>query len=318
MFSFQQGFAQPTEPVTEQVFLTLVRASRTAQLIDGFRSTGNAELKRKLPAFIFQATFDETTSKSGRKGAWRKQAATRLTGLVVLDIDHVENLKELINGKLKIENGKLVAIEEWAAANNYQLSTINSQLERILLVYITPSGKGIKVVFKANITWGNLADNQNEMAKLLGVEADESGKDASRMSFICKEEDIQFIDQELFTYENQEFAEKYNDQYRNGNSNPTHAAVDGTAKCAGTATTRPQSGGQAADEDGTLAQAEPRQVMWHGYDLQQFINRRYAAKLPCKDDKNRHKESLKLASDLLIMLDGDKKEALAGDNNRTQ
>ena len=51
--------------------------------------------------------------------------------------------------------------------------------------------------------------------------------------------------------------------------------------------------------------------MWHGYDLQQFINRRYAAKLPCKDDKNRHKESLKLASDLLIMLDGDKKEALA-------
>ena len=311
MFSFQQGFAQPTEPVTEQVFLALVRASRTAQLIDGFRSTGNAELKRKLPAFIFQATFDETTSKSGRKGAWRKQAATRLTGLVVLDIDHVENPKELMNGKLKIENGKLVAREEWAAANNYQLSIINSQLERILLVYITPSGKGIKVVFKANITWGNLADNQNEMAKLLGVEADESGKDASRMSFICKEEDIQFIDQELFTYENQEFAEKYNDQYRNGNSNPTHAAADGTAECAGTATTRPQSGGQAADEDGTLAQAEPRQVMWHGYDLQQFINRRYAAKLPCKDDKNRHKESLKLASDLLIMLDGDKKEALA-------
>ena len=36
MFSFQQGFAQPTEPVTEQVFLALVRASRTAQLIDGF------------------------------------------------------------------------------------------------------------------------------------------------------------------------------------------------------------------------------------------------------------------------------------------
>ena len=311
MFSFQQGFAQPTEPVTEQVFLALVRASRTAQLIDGFRSTGNAELKRKLPAFIFQATFDETTSKSGRKGTWRKQAATRLTGLVVLDIDHVENPKELINGKLKIENGKLVAIEEWAAANNYQLSTINSQLERILLVYITPSGKGIKVVFKANITCGNLADNQNEMAKLLGVEADESGKDASRMSFICKEEDIQFIDQELFTYENPEFAEKYNDQYRNGNSNPTHAAADGNAKCAGTAPTPPQSGGQAADENGTLAQAEKRKVMWHGYDLQQFINRRYAAKLPCKDDKNRHKESLKLASDLLIMLDGDKKEALA-------
>ena len=106
----------------EQLFYQLVRDKKSNAMIDGFRQSGNAELKRKLPAFIFQAMFDETTSKSGKKGAWRKQSATKLTGLVVLDIDHVENPKELINGKLKIENGKLVAREEWAAANNYQFS----------------------------------------------------------------------------------------------------------------------------------------------------------------------------------------------------
>ena len=47
--------------------------------------------------------------------------------------------------------------------------------------------------------------------------------------------------------------------------------------------------------------------LWHGYDVQQIIDARYAEKLPCAADSNRHKESLKLASDLLIMLDGDKK-----------
>ena len=224
MFCLQRNFFNPTVPVDERLFYELVRDKQSNAMIDGFRQSGNAELKRKLPALIFQAMFDETTSKSGKKGAWRKQAATRLTGLVVLDIDHVDNPIELINGKWRMENGKLVARDEWVANHHYPLSTIHSALERILLVYVTPSGKGLKIVFKARTDWGNLADNQIEMAKLLGVEADESGKDASRMAFVCKEEDILFINQELFTYENKEFAEKYNDQYRNGNSNPTRPA----------------------------------------------------------------------------------------------
>ena len=48
-------------------------------------------------------------------------------------------------------------------------------------------------------------------------------------------------------------------------------------------------------------------VKWRGYNLQAIINQRYADKLPCKDDSNRHAESLKLATDLMLMLDGDKK-----------
>ena len=64
-------------------------------------------------------------------------------------------------------------------------------------------------MFKADPAKGNLIDNQHAMAKVLGVEVDESCKDASRMSFICKESDILYIDKELFTYENKEFAEKF-------------------------------------------------------------------------------------------------------------
>ena len=50
----------------------------------------------------------------------------------------------------------------------------------------------------------------------------------------------------------------------------------------------------------------PGCLTWRGYDIQGIIDARYAAKLPCADDSNRHTESLKLATDLLLMLDGDK------------
>ena len=152
MFSYQKSFVNPTLPVDEQQFYALVSATQWNDNIDKYRETGEASLKRKLPAFIFQAMFDETLSKNGKVGRWRKQAATRLTGLV-----------------------------------------------GILLIYITPSGYGLKIVFKADVAKGNLIDNQHAMAEVLGVEVDESCKDASRMSFICKESDILYIDKELFT-----------------------------------------------------------------------------------------------------------------------
>ena len=51
--------------------------------------------------------------------------------------------------------------------------------------------------------------------------------------------------------------------------------------------------------------------LWKGYDVQSIIDLRYGDKLPCAADSNRHNESLKLASDLLIMFDGDKQKTLA-------
>ena len=199
MFCYQKSFANPTLPVDEAQFYALVRAEQWNENIDKYRETHDAALKRKLPAFIFQATFDETTSKAGKIGRWRKQSATRLTGLVVMDVDHIDDPLGLVNEKLEMSN------EKWAALG-------------VLLVYITPSGKGLKIVFKARHDWGNLIDNQHAMAKVLGVEVDESCKDASRMSFICKETDIMYLDKELFTYEDKEYAERYDAVYRDGHS----------------------------------------------------------------------------------------------------
>jgi len=197
-FCYQKNFFNPTLPVDEGQFWALVRATKWNEAIDKFRATGDQKLKRGLPAFIFQAMFDETESAKGRKGCWRKQSATRLTGLVVMDIDHVEDPKGVFN--------------------NVIMKECKNEKNGILLVYITPSGKGLKIVFKARTEWGNLIDNQHAMAKVLGVEVDESCKDASRMSFICKESDILFIDKELFAYENKAFSERYTAVYRDGHS----------------------------------------------------------------------------------------------------
>ena len=47
-------------------------------------------------------------------------------------------------------------------------------------------------------------------------------------------------------------------------------------------------------------------LKWRGYDVQGIIDQRYHDRLPCAADSNRHNESLKLATDLLLMLDGDR------------
>ena len=280
MFCYQKNFSNPTQPVDEAQFYALVRASKWNENIDKYRETGDAALKRKLPAFIFQATFDETASKAGKVGRWRKQAATRLTGLVVMDIDHVEDPMTLYQGW--VEKGL-----DWEKLG-------------IELIYITPSGKGLKIVFKARLDWGNLIDNQHTMAKVLGVEVDESCKDASRMSFICKESDILFINKELFTYENKEFGEKYDAEYRAGRSGAAAPAVVANK-------TVEQRTGNVGQMD---AQPVGNPLKWRGYEIQEIIDARYSEKVPCKEDSNRHTESLKLATDLLLMLDGDKGQVL--------
>ena len=304
MFCYQKNFSNPTLPVDEAQFWALVKAPKWNENIDKYRETHDAALKRQLPAFIFQATFDETTSKAGKQGQWRKQSATRLTGLVVMDIDHLGDgptPNPSLNGGESIVNENMgMAPRELYAKWRKELPELFAEGGSILLVYITPSGKGLKIVFKADVSKGNLIDNQHAMAKVLGVEVDESCKDASRMSFICKESDILYMDKELLTYENKEFADKYNAEYRAGHSGETSPDLP-----------KGEEGLRASESGRHTPPLEGKGEVWKGYDVQSIINLRYGDKLPCAADSNRHNESLKLASDLLIMYDGDKQKTLA-------
>ena len=160
-------------------------------------------LKKSLPFVIFIATYAETPSTKGQKmGAWRKQAACQLNGLCVIDFDHIE-------GDVR---------KVWQEAYE-KLS--DEDKRRILFVFVTPSGHGLKVIFIADVK-GNLIDNQKEFSLKLGLNPDESCKDASRGAFLTTREDIILLDERIFTYENPEFGEKYNEAYHEGKSQATN------------------------------------------------------------------------------------------------
>ena len=120
------------------------------------------EIKDNSTAFIYCCyEFDETSTGKGTPFRHRRLAECHLNGLVMLDIDHVENPMQI-----------------W-----YQLRDDAEMMKRVALVHITSSGYGIRIVFTADINEGNLADNQIAFAQKLGYQPDESCIDATRNSF---------------------------------------------------------------------------------------------------------------------------------------
>ena len=251
------------------------------------------DLKKSLTAFQFCCyQFDEATVKTKdgktKKGARRVLKGCHLNGLVMLDIDHVEN-----------------PMEVWE-----KLQKCEALMARVVLVHITSSGHGIRIIFIADRQIGNLADQQISFAAVLGYSPDQSCIDATRNSFAPKEDEILFIDEKrLFTYYDEEFDREFTPQYRDKKTQPLHHKFpsDAAEKMASdkhglTRTSSPD----AENNSPSQSVKSDAEIKWRGYDIQRIIDARYAAKLPCADDSNRHKESLKLATDLLLMLDGDK------------
>lgn len=163
-----------------------------------------SQLKSSLPAVIPTVThFTESKDRWGRIGLWRVQANGYLSGLAVVDADHVPNPE--------------ARVEEWLQREDFKDLGI-------VWIFITPSGEGVKVVFKAREDWGNLQDNAYEMADKLGVldYADGQTKNADHAHFIPKMSDVKFIDwKELFTYENPAYEARFGEAYRRGESEPT-------------------------------------------------------------------------------------------------
>ena len=251
------------------------------------------ELKDNLTAFIFSCReFDETETSKGKMFRHRRLADCHLNGLVMLDIDHVENP---------------LAVFEALKANQELMA-------RTALAHITSSKKGIRIVFTAILKDGNLADQQIVFSQKLGYTCDQSTIDATRNSFAPKEEDILYINEELlFDYYDEDFDREYTPMYRDKKTQPLYHEfpTDGGADCSANTKAVAVAGKDAEQGAGNVGQVNAKgneELTWRGYDVQSIIDQRYAAKLPCADDSNRHKESLKLATDLLIMLDGDKQQ----------
>ena len=248
-------------------------------------------LKENLPAFIFSCReFDATPTSNGNPFCHRRLAECHLNGLVMLDIDHVDNPMQIW----------------WKLRENEDL------LKRTALFHLTSSHFGARVVFTADVAHGNLADNQIVFAQALGYKADDSCIDATRNSFAPKEEDILFIDEEkLFNYYDEDFDKRFTPEYRQKKTQPTRFQFDTDdhhdhARNSVAAHVASQNAEQGTEDVCQMDDQRVEGVKWRGYDIQSIIDARYGDKLPCAADSNRHTESLKLATDLLLMLDGDK------------
>ena len=262
--------------MTSAQFEALIHAPQTARrvkeareaLAKGDKNTYD-RIKKSLPFVIFIATYEESLSIKNKKlGQWRKQQYCRLNGLCVIDFDHIEGDPR----------------EVWEAAYE-KLS--EEDKKRILFVFVTPSGQGLKVVFIADVAVGNLIDNQKEFSEKLGLNPDEACKDASRGSFLTASDDIILIDEErLINYENEAFGQKYNAEYHAGKSQPTKKGNEEL---------------RMKSEESGLKSEEP--LTYHGAPYSKIVEAWLGGKKIEPGD--RHRTSLLLADHLRYITDND-------------
>ncbi|MBR4368857.1 MAG: hypothetical protein IKP52_06105 [Prevotella sp.] len=143
-------------------------------------------------------------------------------------------------------------------------------------------GAGYHLVFRRREDLSQ-EENLKWASELLGVKYDDGAKDITRVFFTttASDDDLLFLSPSIFEIKEVEERSKAEDQSK----------VKGQRSKADCSDPLPPNLGG---------------YEWRGVSIQKIIDARYAEKLPCAADTNRHAESLKLASDLLVMLDGDK------------
>ena len=270
------------EPLTSDWFRRETESEHTSVLINGFRQTHDDKQKRRLPVCCFQAMFTPSTNKKGVEGLWRENHASVLTGLVMMDVDHVEHPEQIVDRWMKRQDFHELGI---------------------VLIYITPSGEGIKVVFKARKDWGNLIDNQYEMAQLLGVTIDRGCKDAARSSFIPKADDVKFISDELFTYVDPEYDEQYGHLYRNkpARTCPTQKKWRDYEKAL---RKKPSDAVETVEQKTETESAKEPAELYHGVPYTKIVDALVAIVGEPKQG-DRHATMMKLGNQLSVICDND-------------
>ena len=164
-FSFTESVAGKAQEVSRQLFYEIISRKdikEKCKLI----AEGKIELKRKLPAFCWHAWFDE-----GK----RKNYCAHPSGLIMIDVDHVEEPRQLY-----------ASIEKKAKEMG------------LLVAHVTPSTKGLRLVFP--VPQGmDIVKAQSYYAHALNLQVDACTKDLARLSFAVPEDYWLFINEDLFT-----------------------------------------------------------------------------------------------------------------------
>ena len=246
------------------------------QLLDAGDKKGYSAKKQSLPGFIFMSEIMPNTSpdKQGRprpEARWRVQEAARLNGLVMCDYDVKENptLTDPWGYWRQFIDQHLWLLDETAEGPT------------VMLAHVTP-GRGLRLVVTADKSTGNLYDNAVRMANIIGLKSDDSCKDASRTSFVPMEEDILYINDKIFEYDDEAYEKAYGSLYRAGGS-----------KKAEVQTHRGHSPSATHRTDGTVPS-------YHGVEMQRIAD---AWILEYPKIETRHGKMLEAAADFRYLVE---------------
>ncbi len=171
------GSARPCDEATYRKVIADESVADICKRVQALKEAGDkdaaGELKKSLPVFCYQATF--------REGK-RKNEFAEPNGLVMCDFDGLTDPLHL-----PPIGGVSPTSAEFCKAHG------------IVLLHVTPSGHGLRIVFKGDTT-KTYVENQRAMADLLQLPLDEACKDLARCSFAVPEDHVLYLDSELFTY----------------------------------------------------------------------------------------------------------------------
>ena len=273
-------------------------------------------LKESLPCLIFGARdFDETPLKKDPEKTMKRRvlAGIHLSGLFMFDVDHVDNPREIYDEALA--RGVLTCGGQAPSATSRTDGTVPEGFPwEVVFAHLTSSGHGLRLVCKARVEIGNIADNQIELARALDVKADASCIDASRISYAPMREDVYFLnEEELFNYYDEEFDEKFGEAYRRGSTEPTdktHSFEELTTK---TNTKTMEANTDRTDNTDHEAQhplnpnnpcsEEKQELSYHGVEYERICEAWQAAQGGAPAPGDRHRTMLQLALDLRYICD---------------
>lgn len=157
------------ESTLDDVALMIACDNRLQSLTEAYRSTGTKTFKESCPMFAVACTFN---------GGKARRNVSALTGLAIVDIDHVEE-------------ADVAALKEKAAADPH-----------VVLSYVTISGKGLRIIFSYELCNEMTLDEQCRYyskvftvgnayyAELLGAECDLQCKNITRLSGMAYDPDL--------------------------------------------------------------------------------------------------------------------------------
>lgn len=164
------------KPYSKEQFIELTKQEWVAAKIDAYRN-GDANGKVSLPAVCWVGQ-----TQTG----FRKADAMKPTQLVMVDIDHCEDPRKAYYEL----SGKLAPLSE------------TSQADACVLAHITPSGKGLRLIFRALTDEPTLIQHMKRLNEEYDFakygDFDTAVKDLSRISFIPKYDEILYIDNRFF------------------------------------------------------------------------------------------------------------------------